>query len=158
MYGLISKKHLDQIIIDVCNTLGYGSNDNAHLLLSETAQAETAYGDTLDKHLTSGYGIFQFDKVGFEDTRDRTSAARKELIKKTYDIDIDQVDILALQWSPLLSAIFARLFYLLRPGAIPTDIIGRANYWKTYYNTELGAGTVSHYLQANQTSRFKNAL
>lgn len=156
MYGLISKNHLDETILDVCNTLGFGSNNNAHILLSETAMAETAYGDTLDKHFSSGYGIFQFDKIGFEDTRARTSQARKELIKKKYNIDIDQVDIIALQWSPLLSCIFARLFYLLRPGAIPTDIIGRANYWKQYYNSELGKGTVSHYIEANKEQRFTN--
>lgn len=157
MYGLISKKHLDDVILDVCNTLGNGSNNNAHLLLSETAMAETAYGDTPDLHPTSGYGLFQFDKVGFEDTRKRTPQAKKDLIKKIYGIDIDNVSILSLQWSPLLSTIFARLFYLLRPGAIPTDIIGRANYWKTYYNTKSGAGTITHYLEANKTSRFENA-
>jgi len=154
MYGLISKRTLDEIIIDVTNTLGNGSNNNAHLLLSETAMAETHYGDTPDLHFTSGYGVFQFDKVAFADTIARTSKERKALIKRVYNIDLDNVDIIALQWSPLLSCIMARLFYLLRAGAIPTTLEGRAEYWKKYYNTRLGAGTVSHYIEANQNKRF----
>ncbi|MDX1808313.1 MAG: hypothetical protein R3331_02110 [Sulfurospirillaceae bacterium] len=152
MYGLISKKHLDEIIVNVVNTLGGGQN--AIDLLSETAMSETHYGDTPDLHLHSGYGIFQFDKPGFDDVVARTPQSTKDLIKKVYDIDIDQVSILALQWSPLLSTIFARLFYMLRPGAIPDTIQGRAQYWKQYYNTFAGAGTVQHYLNANQTERF----
>ena len=27
---------------------------------------------------------------------------------------------------------------------------GRAKYWKAHYNTELGKGTVEHYLKANE--------
>lgn len=149
MYGLISKQHLDDIITDVTNTLGDGSNHTAHLLLKETAMAETHYGDTPDTHLFSGYGLFQFDKPGFDDVVQRTSQRNKDLIKKVYDIDIDQVSLLALQWSPLLSTIFARLFYLLKPGTIPDTLEGRAQYWKHYYNTKLGAGTVEHYIKAN---------
>ncbi len=154
MYGLISKDSLDEIIINVTKTLGNGSNNNAHLLLSETANAETSYGDTPDLHFTSGYGVFQFDLPGFNDTINRTSKKRKELIKRVYNIDLEQVDIIALQWSPLLSCVMARLFYLLRPGAIPNTMQGRGEYWKKWYNTELGKGTVKHYIDANKRPRF----
>ncbi|WP_331773821.1 hypothetical protein [Sulfurospirillum sp. 1612] len=154
MYGLISKKHLDEIIINVVNTLGGGQN--AINLLSETAMAETNYGDTPDLHLSSGYGIFQFDRPGFADVQARTPQSTKVLIQKVYNIDIDNVSILALQWSPLLSTIFARLFYLLRPGAIPSTLECRAAYWKQYYNTYSGAGTIAHYIEANSNQRFEN--
>ena len=156
MYGLLTKKQLDQIILSVCDVLGNGSNNNAHLLLSETANAETSYGDTPDTSWSVGVGIMQFDKIGFDDTRDRTSQSKKDLIKKVYSIDIDKLELNDLRYNPLLSVIFTRLFYLLRSGSIPTDIIGRANYWKKYYNSIEGAGTIEHYLEANKEHRFLN--
>ena len=40
----------------------------------------------------------------------------------------------------------ARLQYLRQPEAIPLDIGGQAHYWKKYWNTEHGKGTVDEYL------------
>ena len=160
MYGLISKNSLDEKIIHVCDTLGYGSNNNAHLLLSETAQQETRYGEAVDYSWGVGVGVMQFDpgvNGGFEDTKNRTSKSKKDLIKKVYGIDIDRTEIDNLRYSPLLSVIYARLFYLLRPGAIPTTLQGRAEYWKEHYNSIKGKGTVEEYIKNNQVSRFKNA-
>jgi len=156
MYGLLTKKQLDENILDVCKTLGFGSNNNAHLMLSETAQQETRYGEALDYSWGVGVGIMQFDLGGFDDTKNRTSKENKDLIKKVYDIDIDKTSLDNLRYSPLLSTIYARLFYLLRPGAIPTTLEGRAQYWKTYYNSIKGKGTVEEYIKNNQISRFAN--
>lgn len=153
MYGLLTKTQLDDTIISVCKTLGNGSNNNAHLLLMETAFAETKYGDTPDLNFFSGYGIFQFDEVGFRDTVTRTPAARKDLIRKVYGIDLDQLTLTALQWSPLASAIMCRCFYLLRSGIIPSTLEGRAEYWKKYYNTIAGKGSIEHYISANKYNR-----
>ena len=30
---------------------------------------------------------------------------------------------------------------------MPTSVEGQANYWKKYYNSELGAGSVEHYIE-----------
>lgn len=45
----------------------------------------------------------------------------------------------------------ARLKYWMMPQAIPPafDVAGQAGYWKQWYNTELGAGTVRHFLEAH---------
>lgn len=40
----------------------------------------------------------------------------------------------------------ARLQYYRKPGAIPEDLEGRAEYWKEHWNTEEGAGTVEKYI------------
>lgn len=154
MYGLFSKKHLDKIILGVTSVLGNGANNTAHLLLSETAQAETAYGDTIDIHRDSGYGIMQFDRAGFDDVVQRTNAKNKELVMKNYGVNIDHVQIEQLQYSPLLSVIFARLKYKLIPDEVPTTKEGRAAYWKKWYNSYLGKGTIEHYLKASQKDRF----
>lgn len=40
-------------------------------------------------------------------------------------------------------AAMCRVHYLRVPAALPTDADGMAHYWKRYYNTPLGAGTVA---------------
>lgn len=41
---------------------------------------------------------------------------------------------------------FARLHYLRVAEAVPDDLRGQAGYWKRYYNTRLGKGTVEVYM------------
>lgn len=41
----------------------------------------------------------------------------------------------------------ARLQYYRRPEPIPTTIEGQATYWKTFWNTHLGAGTTEQYIE-----------
>ena len=99
----------------------------------------------------SGYhgGIWQVDEIGFLDTQNTVSHprldVRYEQITEEFGIDWPSV-----QWSdlriPLYSAIAARLILLNIPEAIPCGIQGQATYWKTYYNTDAGAGTVSKFL------------
>lgn len=154
MYGLINENALDDIIADVTNVLGNGANNTAHLLLSETAQAETNYGKTPDLHLFSGYGVFQFDDIAIKDTIARTPQHLKDKINQVYGIDLNYINGFVLQWSPLASTIMARLKYRLIPEEIPTTREKRAEYWKKYYNTYLGKGTVEHYLSATVKQRF----
>ena len=50
-----------------------------------------------------------------------------------------------------LQAAFARLHYLRVPEKLPKadDLEGQAKYWKKYYNSDLGKGTVKHFMEAN---------
>lgn len=45
-----------------------------------------------------------------------------------------------------LAVLFARLHYLRVAEAVPDDLRGQAGYWKKYYNTRLGKGTVEGYM------------
>ena len=45
-----------------------------------------------------------------------------------------------------LACLFARLHYLRVAEAVPDDLRGQAGYWKRYYNTRLGKGTVVGYM------------
>ncbi|MDR3178400.1 MAG: hypothetical protein LBT96_05400 [Campylobacteraceae bacterium] len=144
---------IDDNIIDVVKTLGGGLN--AALLLAETCSVESNYGGNV---VGGDVGIMQFTTIGFEDTKQRTNQARKQLIKQKYNIDIDSVKLTDLQFSPLKSIIFARLFYLLRQGAIPSSVSGRAQYWKQYYNTSLGAGTEEQYIKKAKANPRPNII
>ena len=47
-----------------------------------------------------------------------------------------------------LATVICRLHYWRKPGAIPDSLEGQGEYWKTHYNTYLGAGTVEKYVRA----------
>jgi len=51
------------------------------------------------------------------------------------------------QLNDKVAAAMARIHYKRRPGAIPKDTLGQAQYWKKHYNTYLGAGTVDEYMK-----------
>jgi len=147
MYGLVCD--LKHIAVEVCHCLGNGSNNTAVKLLIETAGAETGKGTINDRTKLAGMGITQFDWIGFTDVLDRTRKKDREKILEYFDINIDWVRWEDLRYNPLLAMIFTRLKYKLIPEAIPSDIKARAYYWKVYYNTEAGKGTISHYLEMN---------
>ncbi len=46
-----------------------------------------------------------------------------------------------------LGVLFSRLHYLRMPGSIPDELTGQAFYWKKFYNTSAGKGTVEQYLK-----------
>lgn len=88
----------------------------------------------------------QIDAIPFNDIVQRTRKADANMIFNQFGVDIKTVRHDALDYSPLLSAIFCRLFYKLIPEPIPPTVVERAAYWKKYYNTELGAGSVGEYV------------
>lgn len=55
-----------------------------------------------------------------------------------------------LTWNIRLAILIARMIYWRVPEQLPhsSDIVGLAKYWKNYYNTNKGAGTVEHFVKA----------
>jgi hypothetical protein len=47
---------------------------------------------------------------------------------------------------PRYAAAMASTLYFRCPGTVPDDLAGQAAYWKRFYNTIDGAGTVAEYL------------
>ena len=45
--------------------------------------------------------------------------------------------------------VLARVHLLRFSEALPSDMLGQAKYWKKYWNTSLGAGTLKHFMEAN---------
>ena len=104
----------------------------------------------------SGYhgGIWQVDKIGFEDTKNTAShpklQTKFDAIKKSFTgADGNPLDWRSVEWSdlrkPLYSGLAARLLLTNIPAAIPSDIPGQADYWKKHYNTEAGGGTAKKF-------------
>jgi len=153
-YGLVALAQVKHFAQAVCDVLGKGEQNAAVWLLCETVAAETQYGTYKDPTPNgAGRGLGQIDKVPFEDVKARASRADVDALKAAFDIDIKMIEWDDLNFSPLLSMIFTRLHYKLRPGAIPQTLKGRAEYWKKYYNTVLGKGTVDQYIVSARNFR-----
>ena len=148
MYGLIKCCSIREIAEEVC--LALGGNEDVVNILVETAGAETNHGLVKDTTKEAGMGLTQFDKMPFYDVRNRTSAANTQRVMDYFGIDIEWVEWEELRYNPLLALIFTRLKYKLIPEAIPKTLEGRAKYWKKWYNSLLGKGTIEHYIDANK--------
>ena len=146
-YGLARKSHLRETVVEVCNALGHGANACAVDLMLETAAQETHCGQLRDSTPKgAGRGIFQIDPIAFNDICQRARSTDVSMVFNQFGVDIRLVRHDALDHSPLLSAVFCRLFYKLIPEPIPATLLERAAYWKKYYNTHLGDGSVGAYI------------
>jgi hypothetical protein len=146
-YGLSSKVQAIVLATEVCDVLGHGANKRAVNLLLETAAAETCLGTYKDTTPGSaGMGLCQIDHIGFIDIQQRTRPNIVKRIKNEWGYNILDAKHIDLANDPKLSFIFCRLHYRLRPEEIPLSMRGRAEYWKQFYNSLAGKGTVAHYL------------
>ncbi len=144
-YGLTRQSQAYQMAKDVVTVLGGGKN--AELLLLETAMQETKLGTFRDPSKDgAGRGITQFDKIGIEDTVQRAKQSERDQVLEAFGIDIWMLDHDDLDFAPLPCFVLTRLKYKRIPEAIPSDVEGRAHYWKEHYNTFAGKGTVDEYI------------
>jgi len=147
-YGLKSKVQAIVLATEVCDVLGHGVNKRAVNLLLETAAAETCLATYKDPTPAgAGMGMNQTDLIGFIDVQRRTPIRFIRRIIEELGRDIRDCKHQDLSNDPKLSLIFCRLHYRLRPEEIPLSLRGRAEYWKQFYNSMAGKGTVQHYLQ-----------
>lgn len=147
-YGISDREHLDRVIHAVCYYLG-SSPVLAKKMLLETCAAETQLGTYPDSSPDShGVGAFQFDQIALDDLKQETDARHKRKVSRLWGYDLDEVELAELADDVLLAAICCRLKYLRIPAAIPDSYLNRAVYWKQWYNTEAGKGTIEHYLDA----------
>ena len=93
------------------------------------------------------YSIFiQVDLIGYRET------VLQQGLKKYWDRIKDKlrIDWTETEWEdlekPLYSGLAARLFLARIPAPIPSDLPAQAQYWKTYYNTSAGKGTVQKFI------------
>ena len=76
----------------------------------------------------------------------RTRSWNLQTVLNEFNVDLKRVTYEMLEYNPLLSVIVCRLFYKLIPEEIGSRVSEWATYWKKYYNTEKGKGTVEQYI------------
>ena len=144
-YGLISPVQTKHYAQAVCDVLGGG--EAAVRLLCETAAAETLCGTLPDKtRHGAGRGLLQCDKIAFDDVVARSRQDSIIALERAFDFDLKRVEWDDLNYSPILAMSVARLHYRLVPAQIPLSLKARAEYWKRYYNTAMGKGSIADYL------------
>ena len=121
-------------------------------LLMGTWATESNGGHFL-KQLVNGPALsaWQIEKPTFVDTINRVPVYVKSVLSKTIGKEVDDSDFKRIENDHIFASQIARCKYYLCPGSIPDDLIGQANYWKKYYNTPLGAGTVDKYISKYKT-------
>ena len=117
-------------------------------LLLLTAAQESHMG-TYIKQLGNGpaLGIFQMEPATNEDIWDNYLRYKPEIgfdIVRTAGLAPQDSYAPALKWNLKYAILMARMQYRRRPEPLPDvdDIRGLAEYWKQWYNTPKGAGTV----------------
>lgn len=114
-------------------------SDAAVNLLLGTAAQESRFGQYL-RQLGGGpaVGVFQMEPATFIWLRDHFE------IKYPY---IKERRVEELEWNLRLAILMARLRYRIVPAPLPKAdvVLSLAAYWKTYYNTVQGKGTVEEF-------------
>jgi len=149
-YGYLGDLEEQARLISEC--LNQKNAKYATALLLETAAAETHLGKVWDGTVYAGMGLCQFDRKPFYYVRSRSKMYRKKILE-CFGIDINRVEWEHLRYNPFLSLLFCRLYYLNIPKPIPTTLEKRARYWKKYYNSYFGKGTVSHYISSAKKTK-----
>lgn len=152
IYGIANRAELE-LIVDYIS-FAYNLGANPLLLrrnLLEISAVESAFG-TADyaKNRGYGYGIWQFDKVAFNDIKNKIIQFQSGKFMLLCGRDIKSVTYEMLQNHALIACFFARTYlYYKIPEPIGATLEDRARQWKTYYNTDLGKGTIAQYIIAS---------
>lgn len=131
-------------------------SQSAENLLMGTCAKETLMGQYLTQIEGPALGIFQMENPTYIDIYQNVipalSTKRKKILEKYY-IFVDHIeDSRRLVWDLKFATIFCRFQYWRHPEPLPSsdDVQGLAHYWKTYYNTQKGKGTVEEFIECYQ--------
>jgi len=152
----MSHKQIRELIKDTLRKMGMWSQE-AEELVFLTGMVESGY----DYIYQIGSGIarsfWQVESATAKDCIDNYLAYRKKKLEKVCEVmhiepdtllEMSDEDLKHFLWGNIIAGIvFCRIKYWRVPKRIPVDLEGMASYWKTYYNTEGGAGTTAHFLE-----------
>jgi hypothetical protein len=153
------KQLLEYVIRPVLKDLNLWTEAAERLVLG-TACQESQCGRYL-KQLGTGpaLGIYQMEPATHDDLWANYLRQNRWLLHDTvWDAaraqygDKQVIDSKELIGNLFYATAMCRVHYLRIPSKIPDYLAGQAQYWKTHYNTELGAGSVQDYL--NSWNRF----
>ena len=158
----MNHKQIKELIRHTLKKLGMWS-EQAEELVFLTGLVESGY-----KYISQiGSGIarsfWQVESATAKDAIDNYLIYRKLRLRKVAKImnvsskklsSMSDNDLKEFLWGNIVAGIvFCRLKYWRVPKPLPNDLDGMANYWKKYYNTESGAGTIAHFMENADTRK-----
>lgn len=136
---MFDRYQFEDLIVRVLRETNLPRKRSAIDLLLGTAAQESAFGTYLRQTRGPALGVFQMEPATFICTR--------EFAHARFPLVLEDRNPRELEWDLYLAIVSARINYLSKPGSIPDDIQGQAEYWKKYWNTSLGKGTVEQYMK-----------
>lgn len=144
----LNASQLKEMIINTLKESEFSAAiDAATELLLMTAAVESNFGTYIKQIKGPALGIFQVEPSTHDDLVWRYLPSRPTYLKQflEYCWTLGCYPRSAtMQYNLKYAIVLARLKYLSIPAPMPNakDIKALAEYWKKYYNTHLGAGTV----------------
>ena len=145
-------KDIKDIIDWTLKYLDMYSEDAADLIF-KTGMAETGYKAIKQYGGGPALGFWQVEPATINDTMENyvkyRSKLEKLLISLGYDDTHSEMRVMS---NIALQVAFCRLKYRRDKHALPKwdNLEDQAKYWKRVYNTELGKGTIKHFVDANK--------
>ena len=141
----------------------FKDNPDETMFMKRLVNQESLFGKAKGTYEISGkmgqrgsYGVAQVDEVAFNAVKNKLLNPKSSLSKyidpfeKATGIDLTTVNYEDLT-NDTLSIAFGRMYLMqLTEDPIPSSKEDQAKYWKTYYNTKAGKGTVKEFLNTNK--------
>ena len=121
---------------------------HAENLILGTAAQESAYGKyTVQIGGGPALGKFQMEEATHNDIWKNFLKYKPRLAKLVLSISgLTEPDFNALEKNDIYACAMCRVHYFRKKEPIPTTINGYAWYWKQFYNTSEGKGTISEFI------------
>jgi hypothetical protein len=153
MSGLDREQFVDLIIDPILDALQLNSLAARELLLG-TALQESGLKYLAQLGNGPARGIFQMEPATHDDIWKNFLAYKPDLANRLQGTAIKQSAEMMVgnMW---YAAGMCRIHYYRVKAPLPAagDLYGQAGYWKEYYNTPLGAGTVDEYVHNYRRAR-----
>lgn len=119
-------------------------------LIIATGNAESGFR-ALEQNKGPAVGFFQIEPDTIDDVLDNYARYRPTVMQVLLEYGMIQgEEHFSVMSNIALQVAFCRLCYRRVPDPIPNNLNDMAKYWKKFYNTEKGKGTVKHFLDANK--------
>ncbi len=145
----MNSKQLFDAILDTLEFCGMTCSSNVVNMILETACVESNCGEYIKQLKGPACGIFQIEPETAKDMLQHFIRYKPKLFKNYTKLLNPNLTLEQNLQTNLMFQIFMCIVYYLRfEQIIPNTVEGRAKYWKKYYNTALGKGTVEKYIKA----------
>ena len=148
------KEDIKSIIDWTLKELNMYSVDAASMIYT-TGMAESKYKYLSQMGDGPAIGFFQLEPETMKDIMKNYVAYRKPILDSLKSLGYaEDSSEYRVKSNIALQVAFCRLKYKRDPFPLPKhkDLSDQADYWKRVYNTELGKGTIKHFLEANKES------
>ena len=149
---MIEKKQLRNLVNEVLLKMELHTPEAVELILGTIAQ-ESAGGKYIRQITGPALGICQMEPATFKCIVNNYIKYKPELGRVImFASGVSALKSEMLEYNLAFSIAMCRIHYLRVSEALPHDLEGYAKYWKQYYNTVHGKGTVEEFI-ANYNRR-----